>query len=199
VAQIVPTRDAAKSGWRWPRLKVRVNPTIAGVCLALSAWLLQAYAGTLLDSRDRLARSIQMAEMQRELWLIEYNASLIRTPRNSRVTARAAYQVVRNTHEVLAYSDIAHGSLLTRRGAILEAAAKRNDWARELFDARDYGALVAELDNVSELFEARTREHSIGMPSEVGLVSWWQHALPLLFLLGMLLCLKGRRRGDTDE
>jgi len=199
VAQAVSTRDEKKQGWRLPRLKVRVNPTIAGVCLALSAWLLQAYSGALLDSRDRLARSIQMAEIQRELWLIEYNSSLIRTPRNSRVTARAAYQVVRNTHELLAYSNVARGSFFTRSGPIVDEATKKNDWARELFDARDYGALVQELDTVSELFEARTRENSIGMPTETGLVSWIQHALPPVFLFGMYLCWKGRRRSAADE
>ena len=199
MAQGVATRDAPKTGWRWlPRLRVRVNPIKAGVCLALSAWLLQAYAGSLLDARDRLARSIQMADIQREIWLIEYNSSLVRTPRNSRVTARAAYQVVRNTHEVLALSDIAQGGLLVRKGAILDELHKKHDWSRELFDARDYGQLVAELNTVSELFEARTREHSIGMPSETGIVSWLQHALPIVFLFGLCLCWKGRR-GAADE
>lgn len=199
MAQAVATRDAPKTGWRWvPRLRVRVNPLKAGICLALSAWLLQAYAGSLLDARDRLARSIQMADMQREIWLIEYNSSLVRTPRNSKVTARAAYQVVRNTHEVLSLSDIAQGGLLVRKGAILDELRKKHDWTRELFDARDYGQLVAELNTVSELFEARTREHSIGMPAETGIVSWVQHALPALFLLGLFLCWKGRR-GTADE
>lgn len=198
MAQAVSTRDEKKPGWRFPRLKVRVNPTVAGVCLALSAWLLQAYSGALLDSRDRLARSIQIAELQREMWLIEYNSSLIRTPRNSRVTARAAYQVVRNSHELLAYSDIARGSFFTLSGRMIDEASKKNDWARELFDARDYGALVQELDTVSELFEARTREHTIGMPSETGVVGWIQHALPPMFLFGMYLCWKGRRR-TADE
>jgi len=200
VAQAVATRDAAKTGWRWlPRLRVRMNPTIAGVSLALSAWLLQSYSGALLDARDRLARSIQMAEVQREIWLIEYNSSLIRTPRNSRVTARAAYQVVRNTHEVLALSDIAQGGLLVRKGAVLDELRKKHDWSRELFDARDYGQLVAELDTVSELYEARTREHTIGMRSETGVVSWLQHALPVMFLLGLFLCFRGRRKGAIED
>lgn len=199
MAQVVPTRDAAKSGWRWPRLRVRVNPTVAGVTLALSAWLLQAYSGAFLDARDRLARNIQLTEVQREVWLIEYNASLVRTPRNSRVTARAAYQVVRNTHDLLALSDIARGSLLVRSGPILAEAQKNNSYARELFDARDYAQLVAELDAVSKVFEQRTVEHTIGMPSESGLMHWFQHALPLVFLSGMLLCWKGRRNAGVDE
>jgi hypothetical protein len=199
VAQAVPTRDATKSGWRWPRLRFRIDPTRAGVCLALSAWLLQAYVGMLLDSRDRLARSIETAETQREFWLIEYNSSLIRSPRNSRVTARAAYQVVCNSHQVLALSDIAHGGLLTRSGPILEQLREKHDWARELFDARDYGQLVAELDAVSQVFEERTRVHSIGMPSPTGIVQWWQHLPPVLFLLGMALCFKGRRQARADE
>lgn len=199
MAQVVPTRDAAKAGWRWPRLRIRVNPTIAGVTLALSAWLLQAYSGSYLDARDRLARNIQLTEVQREVWLIEYNASLIRTPRNSRVTARAAYQVVRNTHDLLALSDIARGGVLTRSGPILAEAQKNNTYARELFDARDYAQLVAELDTVSRVYEERTRDHTIGMPSETGLMHWLQHALPLVFLCGILLCWKGRRSVSSDE
>jgi hypothetical protein len=179
-------------------LRVRVNPIKAGVCLALSAWLLQAYAGMLLDSRDRLARSIQSAETQREIWLIEYNSSLVRTPRNSRVTARAAYQVVRNTHEVLALSDLAQGGLIVRKAAVLDELRKKHDWARELFDARDYGQLVAELDTVSELFEARTREHTIGMPTESGVLHWFQLSLPAVFLFGLFLCWKGRHGTDVD-
>lgn len=199
MAQAVATRDTPRTGWRWlPRLRVRVNPTKVGVCLALSAWLLQAYAGSLLDARDRLARSIQMAGVQREIWLIEYNSSLVRTPRDSRVTARAAYQVVRSTHEVLALSDIAQEGLFAGKGAILDELHKKQDWTRELFDARDYGQLVAELNTVSEVFETRTREHTIGMPSDTGFVNWLQHALPVLFLIGLCLCFKGRRT-TADE
>jgi hypothetical protein len=200
VAQAVATRDPARTRWRWvPRLRVRVNPTIAGVCLALSAWLLQAYAGALQDSRDRLARSIGMATVQRELWLIEYNSSLVRTPRNSRVTARAAYHVVLSTHEVLALSHIAQGGILVRTGAVLNELQAKQDWTRELLDARDYGQLVAELDTVDGLYEARTREHSLGMPRGNGLLEWLQHALPIVFLLGIFLCWKGRRGGAIDD
>jgi hypothetical protein len=199
VAQAVATRDGAKAGWRWlPRLRVRVNPIKAGVTLALSAWLLQAYAGTLLDSRDRLARSIQTATVQRDVWLIEYNSSLNRTPRNSQVTARAAYEVVRNTHEVLALSDIAQGGLIVRKGAILEELRKKHDWVRELFDARDFRQLVAELNNGSELYEARTREHTIGMPAESGILQWVQLSLPAVFLFGLFLCWKGRNGTAED-
>jgi hypothetical protein len=199
VAQAVATRDGAKAGWRWlPRLRVRVNPIKAGVCLALSAWLLQAYTGALLDSRDRLERSIQMADNQRQIWLIEYNSSLVRTPRNSRVTARAAYQVTKNTHEVLALSNIAQGGLFVRKGTILAELRKKQDWTRELFDARDYGQLVAELDTVGELFEARTREHTIGIPQESGILNWVQLSLPAVFLFGMFLCWKGRRGSIED-
>lgn len=199
MAQAVATRDGAKAGWRWlPRWRVRVNPIKAGVTLALSAWLLQAYAGTLLDSRDRLARSIQTAQVQRDVWLIEYNSSLGRRPRENRVIARAAYEVVCNTHEVLALSDIAQGGLIVRKGAILEGLRKKHDWARELFDARDYGQLVAELDNVKELYEARTREHTIGMPAESGILYWVQLSLPALFLFGLFLCWKGRN-GTVED
>ena len=199
MAQAVETRGGTKAGRRWPRLKFRVDPTRAGVCLALTAWLLQAYAGTLFDARDRLAQRIQAAETQREVWLIEYNSSLIRSPRNSRVTARAAYQVVHNTHEVLALSAIAQGGILARSGPILDTLRQKHDWARELFDARDYGQLVAELAAVSKLHESGTREHSIGMPTQSGVLVWWQHVPPLLFLVGMALCFKGRRRAFGDE
>lgn len=199
MAQAVQTRESTKSGRRWPRLSPKVDPVRAGACIALIAWLAQAYAGTLFDARDRLARTIETAETQREFWLIEYNSSLIRSPRNSRVTARAAYQVVCNTHEVLALSDIAQGGLLTRSGPILQTLQEKQDWARELFDARDYRQLVAELDAVSQEFETRDRDDSIGMPSSAGIVAWWQHVPPALFLLGMLLCFKGRQASRGEE
>jgi hypothetical protein len=58
---------------------------------------------------------------------------------------------------------------------------------------------VAELDTVSELFEARTREHSIGMPLESGLLNWVQLSLPAVFLFGLFLCWKGRRGGAIED
>ena len=199
MAQAVQTRDSTRTGRRWPRLKLRIDPVRTGACLGLFAWLLQAYAGTWFDARDRLARSIESAETQRELWLIEYNSSLVRPQRNSRVTARAAYQVVCNTHKVLAFSEIAHGGFLMRSGPVLDKLQEKQDWARELFDARDYRQLVAELDDVSKQFETHSREHTLGVPSRTGIVAWWQHIPPILFLVGMMLCVRGRRSTDDSE
>lgn len=201
MAQAVQTRDGTKAGWRLPRLRIRVNPTKAGVFLALTAWLLQAYAETVLVSRERLAHTIQLTEVQREMWLVEYNSSLTRpaTPNNRSVTARAAFEVVRNTHELLALADIAQGGLFVRSGPILAEAQKKNDLARELFDAHDYRQLVGQLQKVSQVCEQRIRERTIDPPSQAGVVSWFQHALPAVFLVGMLLCLKGRRDTATDD
>lgn len=199
MAQAVPTRELAKAGWRMPRLKVPFNPVIAGVTLALTAWLLQAYSAAIVAGRDRLARSIQFAELQREMWLIEYNSSLLRTPRNSRATARAAFHVVTNTHELLALSDLARRGWLSSGGEIRRQADEKKDWARELFEARDFAALAAEVSAVSEIYEARYREHSLGMPAHNDGPAWWQHAFPALFLVGLLLCLKGRRAAARNE
>jgi hypothetical protein len=194
VAQAVQTRDPSKTGWKLPFPKLRMNPVKAGVLLVLAAWLGQAYAGTLIDSQAQLARSVQMSEMQREMWLIEYNASLIRYPRNERVTARAAFQVVKNTHELLALSDIANAGLFARRGAIQQTADDNILRARELFEARNYGALVGELDEISQTFETRMKEGTIANASAGIGVRWWQHAFPALFVLGVFLCWKGTRR-----
>lgn len=201
MAQAVQSRDSTRTGRRWPRLKLKIDPVRAGACLGLFAWLLQAYAGTWFDARDRLARSIESAETQRELWLIEYNSSLVRPlgQRNSRVTARAAYQVVCNTHKVLAFSEIAHGGLLTRSDPILDTLQEKQDWARKLFDASDYRQLVEELNTVSKQFEERSREHTLGVPSRTGVVAWWQHIPPILFLVGMMLCVRGRRSTPDSE
>lgn len=199
MAQVVQTRDAPKAGWKLPLPKLRMNPRRVGITLVLGAWLAQAYAQSIVDARTELARSLQMAGMQREVWLIEYNASLIRYPRNERVTARAAFQVVKNTHEVLALADIASGGVFARRSEILRVAEENTAQARELFESRDYGALVGELDQVSQTFETRLKEGTLGSGSSHVGVRWWQHVFPALFLVGVFLCWKGFRREADYE
>jgi hypothetical protein len=194
VAQVVQTRDATKAGWKLPLPKLRINARKAGITLMLGAWLAQAYAESIVSARTELARSLQMSGMQREVWLIEYNASLIRYPRNERVTARAAFQVVKNTHELLALADIAAGGIFANRSEILRVAEEHTAQARELFEARNYGSLVGELDEISQTFETRLKEGTLDTQSARIGVRWWQHVFPALFLLGVFLCWKGARR-----
>jgi hypothetical protein len=77
VAQVVQTRDPAKAGWGLSRLKLRLNLTVTGVVLALAAFFLEGYFASVATARAELDRSIQFAKLQREMWLIEYNSSLI--------------------------------------------------------------------------------------------------------------------------
>jgi hypothetical protein len=193
VAQPVPTRDAPKAGWSFPRPNLRINLTITGVVLALAAWMLQSYFAAAAAARSELDRSLQFAKLQREMWLIEYNASLIRVPRNERVTARAAFHVVENTYAMLAWSDAAGQFSPGKRAEALQQARDSTDQAKKLFDGRDYAALVGELNAVSQLFETRMQEAPIVTGSQNAGLTWWQHLFPAAFLAGMVFCVLDRR------
>jgi hypothetical protein len=193
VAQAVQTRDPAKAGWSFARLKVRLNLTVTGVVLALAAFLLQSYCSSLVVARADLDRSIQFAKLQREMWLIEYNSSLIRLPRNERVTARAAFHVVENTHELLAWADAAGQFSPLRRAETLRLAHENTSRARQLFEERNYADLVGELDQVSQIYEARMKESPIYAGSAHAGLPWWHHAFLAAFLIGLILCILDRR------
>lgn len=193
MAQPVQTRDAPRTGWSLPRFKVRINLTITGVVLALTAWMLQSYFATAAAARAELDRSLQFAKLQREMWLIEYNSSLIRSSRNERVTARAAFHVVENTHALLAWSDAAGQFSPGKRAETLQQARDSTAKAKKLFDDRDYAALVGELNAVSQLYETRMQEDPIVTGSLHAGLAWWQHLFPVAFLIGIVLCVLDRR------
>jgi hypothetical protein len=193
VAQPVPTRDAPKAGWSFPRPKLRINLTVTGIVLALAAWMLQSYFATAAAARSELDRSLQFAKLQREMWLIEYNSSLIRAPRNERVTARAAFHVVEDTYALLAWSDAAGQFSPSRRSETLQQARDNTAKAKKLFDDRDYASLVGELNAVSQLYENRMQEAPIVTGSQHAGLAWWQHLFPALFLVGIVLCVLDRR------
>lgn len=193
MAQVVQTRDAAKAGWGLSRLKLRLNLTVTGVVLALAAFLLQGYFASVATARAELDRSIQFAKLQREMWLIEYNSSLIRLPRNERITARAAFHVVENTHELLAWADAAGQFSPMRRAETLRLAHENTARARKLFDERNYADLVGELDQVSQVYETRMTEAPIHAGSAHAGLPWWHHAFPAAFLAGLVLCVLDRR------
>lgn len=193
MAQAVQTRDPAKAGWSFSRLKSRLNLTVTGVILALAAFLLQSYFASLAAARADLDRSIQFAKLQREMWLIEYNSSLIRLPRNERVTARAAFHVVENTHELLAWADAAGQFSPFRRAETLRVAHESTARARNLFETRNYADLVGELDQVSQVYETRMKDAPIHAGSAHAGLPWWHHAFPAVFLVGLILCVLDRR------
>lgn len=193
MAQPLPTRDTPRTGWSFPRPKLRINLTITGVVLALAAWMLQSHFATAATARAELDRSLQFAKLQREMWLIEYNSSLIRLPRNERVTARAAFHVVENTQALLSWSDAAGQFSPAKRAETLQQARDATAKAKTLFDDRDYSALVGELNAVSQLYETRMQEAPIITGSQHAGLAWWQHLFPAAFLLGIVLCVLDRR------
>ncbi len=193
MAQPVPTRDAPKAGWSFPRPKLRINLTITGVVLALAAWMLQSYFTTAAAAQAELDRSMQFAKLQREMWLIEYNSSLIRAPRNERVTARAAFHVVENTLSLMAWSDAAGQFSPSRRAETLQQARVATGKAKKLFDERDYASLVGELNAVSQLYETRMQESPIVTGSQHAGLTWWQHLFPAAFFVGIVMCVLDRR------
>jgi hypothetical protein len=198
VAQPVQTRDAPRTGWSFRRPKLRINLTITGIVLALTAWMLQSYFATASAARSELDRSLQFAKLQREMWLIEYNSSLIRMPRNERVTARAAFHVVENTYALLAWSDAAGQFSPGKRAETLQQARDNTAKAKKLFDDRDYAALVGELNAVSRLIETRMQEAPITTGSQHAGLAWWQHLFPAAFLIGMVLCVLDRRARERS-
>jgi len=198
VAQPVQTRDAPRAGWSFPRPKLRVNLTISGMVLALAAWMLQSYFTAAAAARAELDRSLQFAKLQREMWLIEYNSSLIRTPRNERVTARAAFHVVENTHALLAWSNAAGELNPGKRAETLQQARDNAARAKKLFDNRDYAALVGELNDVSQAYETRMEADPIITGSLHAGLPWWHHLFPAAFLAGIVMCvLDYRARGRS--
>ncbi|REJ77003.1 MAG: hypothetical protein DWQ34_15030 [Planctomycetota bacterium] len=177
--------------------QVRLSRPALGALLALSAWLAQSYVSSLDDAQRELRDAMRTARNRRETWLIEYNGSLVRQPVRQRVTARAALELVESTRECLALAAAADQGPFAFRSDAFAAAHEDIATARSLFEERKYRDLQAELEAVNTEYEKlQEREAAAGGPMTAGVV-WWRHAIPLVFLVGIGLCLTARR--ETAE
>lgn len=204
MAQAAPARERhLLPGWSASRPSRKATLISLGLTLALGAWVFQTWTTTLWLQRSQEQERMALVRMERDMWLIEYNASQLRFPRNERVTGRAALHVFENTRELLAASEVAQAGSSSKRNEIV--AQRDNDLAqaRKLFDEGSYSTLVAGLARANEQFESdgvsevlRATTASAGLPI-------WHHALPWVFLVGMLLCAAGaftqQRRSIVDE
>lgn len=198
MAQATQNRPSSASRWSLRPPQVRLNRTSAGALLALSAWLMQSYLGSLDASRIELRDALRSAEARRETWLIEYNSSLVRQPRSERVTARAALQLVESTRECLALAEVAGQSPFTIKSDALQTAHDDIAHARLLFEGHEYRDLQAELESVTTAYgKLQEAGPKAGSPFTAGF-DWWRHAVPFAFLLGIGLCLTGGRHAMDD-
>ena len=194
MSQATKSRPAADEALRAPR--IGVNLSIVGVILTLAAWLLQSYFTTLQSAAAERKEAVRFATLQRQMWLIEYNSSLVRVPRNERVTARAAFHVIENTRQLLALSEPARPAAEGETEA--ERVPENHDEliaaARTQLAERDHASLIRSLNELNRAFEERVAEGTIAQAGAVSRIPWWQHAFPAVFLVGIVFCLMGARR-----
>ena len=159
MAQAAPTRERRRLvGWSPPRPSRKLTLVSLGLTLALGSWVFQTYTTTLWlqasQQKEQMRQSMMQARMERDIWLIEYNAGQLRFPRDERVTGRAAFHVFENTRELLALSE---ASKETNAAKLAEIWTQRDNdiaQAQELFEEALAG-LEGRIDD--ELYLAHVR------------------------------------------
>jgi len=199
VAQAAPAREHRRlAGWS-PRRPSRKATLIGlGFTLALGSWVFQTWTTTLWLQRsqeqDQIRQSIALSKMERDMWLIEYNAGQLRFPQNQRVTGRAALHLFESTRELLALTEAVQEGNSSKWPEIWTQRDSDIADARKLFADGNYSTLGVGLARANEQYESSNAVKVLATTQTAGLPVW-HHALPWSFLLGMLLCVLGASAG----
>jgi hypothetical protein len=173
-----------------------------GITLALGSWAFQTWTTTLWlqqsQRREQIRQAVALAKMERDMWLIEYNAGQLRFPQNQRVMGRAALHLFENTRELLALREAVQKDNPDEWAEIWAQRDSDVADARKLFDEGNYSTLNVGLARANEQYESGNAVDVLGAADQAGGLSVWQHALPWTFLVGMLLCLAGAFTGTTS-
>lgn len=205
MAQAAPARERRLAGWSPGRPSRKVTLISFGVTLALGSWAFQTWTTSLWlqrsQEREQLRQSFALAKMERDMWLIEYNAGQLRFPQNQRVTGRAALHLFENTRELLALREAVQASSSAQWTEIWTQRDSDIADARKLFDEESYSTLRVGLARANEQYESSDAPNLLGTGAQAAGLPVWHHALPWCFLLGMLLCVLGAFTGSpvSDE
>lgn len=192
MSQAAPARERRRLvGWSPRRPSRRASLVGLGVTLALGSWAFQTWTTTQWLEQSQLRESVALTRMERDMWLIEYNAGQLRFPQNERVTGRAALHLFENTRNLLALNEALRESNAAKRAEIWTRRDNDVTQARQLFKEGSYSTLVAGLARANEQYESSDAADVLTAAPRTAGLPIWHHALPWTFLLGMLLCFTG--------
>lgn len=201
MAQAAPARERRLIGWSPRRPSRKVTLISLGVTLALGSWAFQTWTTTLWleqsQQREQVRQSIALAKMERDMWLIEFNAGQLRFPQNQRVTGRAALHLFESTRELLALREAVQVNDPDQWSAIWGQRDRDIGEARKLFEDGSYSSLRVGLDRANEQYESGAAPEVLNAAVQANGLPIWQHALPWSFLAGMLLCVAGAFTGTS--